>query len=272
MQVFALVIATASLLHTIAWGQGLQASAQPSSRRSEAPLIAAKGTVLAAQDSTGETGVAPDYLIQVDEVLEGYLSGSVILVRVGSDLTSTSSLEAGNQSLFFLKELQDGSYQLEAATALQKSSFESRSFSSVRGYRSRACGFDLDGDGVLGESGDDCNICDGSTTDPDGDGIDEDLFYVDCGAGSNGNGTAGNPFNRLSSAIAAMDGPGDGAEDIVCFRGTCRNESLVWGTQWCGGLVSEQAHAYRGSHFQSAAGSFDAGGLGCRQRWPVPAL
>ncbi len=97
------------------------------------------------------------------------------------------------------------------------------------GYQSRACGFDLDGDGVLGESGDDCNICDGSTTDPDGDGIDEDLFYVDCGAGSNGNGTAGNPFNRLSSAIAAMDGPGDGAEDIVCFRGSAGTNRLSGG-------------------------------------------
>ncbi len=99
-----------------------------------------------------------------------------------------------------------------------------------RGYDSRACGFDLDGDGVLGEPGDDCNICDGSTVDPDGDGVAEDLIYVDCGAGSNGNGTPGSPYNRLSSAMAAMDGPGDGAEDIVCFKGTCRNESLNWTT------------------------------------------
>ncbi len=99
---------------------------------------------------------------------------------------------------------------------------------SPRGYSSRPCGFDMDGDGVIGEAGDDCNVCDGSTSDPDGDGIAEDLIYVDCNAGSNGNGSPGNPYNRLSSALAALDGPGDGAEDIVCFKGICKSEALTW--------------------------------------------
>ncbi|MEO1366524.1 MAG: hypothetical protein AAFX50_05070, partial [Acidobacteriota bacterium] len=45
------------------------------------------------------------------------------------------------------------------------------------GYQPRACGFDLDDDGVIGEP-EDCRVCDGATSDPDGDGVDEDLVYV----------------------------------------------------------------------------------------------
>jgi hypothetical protein len=104
----------------------------------------------------------------------------------------------------------------------------------VRGYHARACGFDLDRDGIVGEV-DDCHVCDArleaglvtsGTPDPDGDGVDEDLVYVDCDGGKDtpGCGLPGNPpcatlaygFGRI------VDGPGDGIEDIVCFKGTCR--------------------------------------------------
>ena len=100
------------------------------------------------------------------------------------------------------------------------------------GYHRRACGFDLDDDGVVGEP-EDCRICDGRTTDPDGDGVDEDLVYVDAGkadrpggSDSSGDGSPEKPFRTLTHALAHLDGPGDGAEDIVCFRGIAREGDL----------------------------------------------
>jgi len=98
-----------------------------------------------------------------------------------------------------------------------------------RGYAERACGFDLDDDGTVGEAMDDCRVCDGITTDPDGDGVDEDLIYVDCGTGSDDAscGAPDNPCATITHALETrMDGPGDGAEDIVCFSGTCSPDAV----------------------------------------------
>lgn len=94
-----------------------------------------------------------------------------------------------------------------------------------RGYAPRDCGFDLDGDGVVGEP-EDCRLCDGVTADPDGDGIDEDLWYVDCDAGRDDDACGGpdRPCGTLAHAISQVDGPGDGAEDVICFRGRCAAE------------------------------------------------
>ena len=97
------------------------------------------------------------------------------------------------------------------------------------GYQARACGFDLDDDGVVGEPEDDCNVCDGVTTDPDGDGVEEDLVYVACGSGSDafGCGTPESPCGSIEYAWKnVIDGPDNGAEDIVCFRGRCAEENL----------------------------------------------
>ena len=92
-----------------------------------------------------------------------------------------------------------------------------------RGYQARACGFDMNRNGVFGET-EDCQVCDGVTADPDSDGINEDIFYVDCDSGANSLscGAPGNPCRTIEFAWNTRgDGPGDGAEDIVCFRGTC---------------------------------------------------
>ncbi|MCG8458123.1 MAG: hypothetical protein MI919_17740 [Holophagales bacterium] len=98
------------------------------------------------------------------------------------------------------------------------------------GYQPRACGFDLDDDGVWGEAEDDCRICDGTTADPDGDGVEEDLIYVDCGAGVDGP-ACGPPEAPCASLSYAWqhrtDGPSDGAEDILCFRGSCREPETL---------------------------------------------
>ena len=100
------------------------------------------------------------------------------------------------------------------------------------GYTSRACGFDMDDDGTPGEP-EDCNVCDGTTTDPDGDEDTEDQVYVDCNSGSNSAncGTVASPCRSISYALGSTsgstntnnraDGNGDGAEDIICVRATC---------------------------------------------------
>lgn len=100
--------------------------------------------------------------------------------------------------------------------------------STPRGYQSRACGFDLDRDGIRGES-EDCRVCNGTTSDPDGDGVDEDLIYVDCQKGRDDAacGTPDAPCQTIGHAwTQRADGPADGAEDIVCFRGVCREDDL----------------------------------------------
>ncbi len=98
-----------------------------------------------------------------------------------------------------------------------------------RGYVGRACGFDMNRNGIIGEAAD-CNVCDGTTSDPDGDGTAEDLIYVDCGSGNDSSscGSPGSPCRSLSHAINnRSDGNGDGAEDIICFTGVCKNEQHV---------------------------------------------
>ena len=89
-----------------------------------------------------------------------------------------------------------------------------------RGYKARACGFDMNRNGIIGEPAD-ATVGDGNTTDPDGDGTDEDLIYVDATDGNDatGDGSAGNPYKTVQYAMNQADGPGDGAEDIVCIAG-----------------------------------------------------
>jgi len=101
--------------------------------------------------------------------------------------------------------------------------------SGQRGYQARGCGFDMNRNGVIGEPAD-CNVGDGVTLDPDGDGVNEDILYVDCqnGSDSTGTGSPSNPYQAIGHAINQGDGPGDGAEDIIAFRGVC-NEAIILG-------------------------------------------
>ena len=94
-----------------------------------------------------------------------------------------------------------------------------------RGYSARACGFDMNRNGVIGEPAD-ATVGDGSTTDPDGDSTDEDLIYVDATDGNDttGDGSPSNPYKTVQYALDQADGPGDGAEDIVCIAGVFNEE------------------------------------------------
>lgn len=98
------------------------------------------------------------------------------------------------------------------------------------GVGPRTCGFDMDDDGIIGEASDDCNVCDGSTTDPDGDGDDEDINYVDSATGVDDAscGAANDPCATLDYVLAGTnssyakyaDGASSDPEDIICIKGT----------------------------------------------------
>ncbi|NVB40676.1 LamG domain-containing protein [Pseudenhygromyxa sp. WMMC2535] len=108
-----------------------------------------------------------------------------------------------------------------------------------RGYNTRACGFDLDRDGIVGEP-EDCNLCDGSTNDGDDNGA--NTIYVSCAKGADttypagddypSQGTCGSPeqpCETIARAIelAAASSPTSGAdEDVICFRNICVEENL----------------------------------------------
>jgi len=115
-----------------------------------------------------------------------------------------------------------------------------------RGYEARACGFDMNRNGIVGEAAD-CNVCDGVTADPDLDGIDEDLLYIDADSGSDGvgSGSPQNPFRTIQHAWNVADGPGDGAEDILCFRGTATDEESI--TPGVSGVAGTYSVARSGS-------------------------
>jgi hypothetical protein len=111
--------------------------------------------------------------------------------------------------------------QLGFCVAMFAVLFATDAFGQGRGYNPRGCGFDMNRNGVVGEAAD-CNVGDGVTADPDGDGVNEDIFYVDCQNGNDASaGTAGAPLRTLQRALNVLDGPADGAEDIIAFRGTC---------------------------------------------------
>lgn len=108
------------------------------------------------------------------------------------------------------------------------------------GYQPRACGFDLDDDGVAGEP-EDCRVCDGATADPDGDGVAEDLIYLDSAAGKDerGCGTPQKPCATVTYAMTQIaDGAGDGAEDILCLHGTFAEDTLKPGYAGVPGQVT----------------------------------
>ncbi|HET6585334.1 MAG TPA: hypothetical protein VFG69_17870 [Nannocystaceae bacterium] len=98
-----------------------------------------------------------------------------------------------------------------------------------RGYQPRPCGFDFDHDGIVAEAGE-CDICDGSTEDPDGDGYAQPLLYVDCDAGTDADaGVAlacrdpAAPCRTIARAIVEVThaGGNDDEQGVVCFAGTC---------------------------------------------------
>ena len=117
---------------------------------------------------------------------------------------------------------------LTVSAARAADDFVARYIASARkGYIARPCGFDMDRNGIVGEAPDRL-VADGKTRDPDGDGVAEDILYVDADRGDDaaGDGSPGKPFKTIQKAVDAADGPGDGAEDIIAIAGTF-HEALV---------------------------------------------
>jgi len=100
----------------------------------------------------------------------------------------------------------------------------------TRGYVARACGFDLDHDGVIAGAGD-CDICDSTSgtgvvaADYDSDGDDETEIYIDGTSGTD-NGTCGGPDDACKTiAYVLANRTGTGSfEDAMCYKGTGTTE------------------------------------------------
>ena len=100
-----------------------------------------------------------------------------------------------------------------------------------RGYQARGCGFDRNHNGVFGEPAD-CNICNGSTGGLDAGGVFQNQVYVSCNTGTDSAtcGAPGNPCRTINFTWNNRTvAPGSNAEDIICFRGTCHEESIMPG-------------------------------------------
>jgi len=121
------------------------------------------------------------------------------------------------------REARAGGKAERSAARIEKDFVAKFIVSGKKGYIARACGFDMNRNGVIGETADRL-VGDGKTRDPDGDGAAEDILYVDSEAGNDktGDGSPGKPFKTIQKALDTADGPEDGAEDIICISGTFR--------------------------------------------------
>jgi hypothetical protein len=98
-----------------------------------------------------------------------------------------------------------------------------------RGYQARACGFDLNRNGVFGESADCHQICNGSIGGRDAGGVSRNQVYVSCNTGNDNAtcGAPGNPCRTISYAWNSRTAPaGSNTADIICFRGICHEDSI----------------------------------------------
>jgi hypothetical protein len=120
----------------------------------------------------------------------------------------------------------------------------------TRGYQSRPCGFDLNFNGVVGEPAD-CNVCDGVTTDVDGNGVADDLRYVDCGGGTDsGACTPAAPCRTVPFAQNALGAPGGNQIQAICVRGTCNSAQWRPSLSGAAGTYLRPATGTQGRAFQ----------------------
>ena len=126
------------------------------------------------------------------------------------------------------------------------------------GYARRACGFDLDGNGVPGEP-QDCRVCDGRTKDVDGNGVEDRLLYVDCDSAAAGDGSPARPFAAIAEAMDVLEAPSVDSIQGVCFRGRCR-ESVT--PSQSGALGGRVVDGFERARFPFVLAGWDADGDG----------
>ncbi|MDX2169659.1 MAG: hypothetical protein SF182_21495 [Deltaproteobacteria bacterium] len=121
------------------------------------------------------------------------------------------------------------------------------------GYAPRPCGFDLaTRNGVRGEAAD-CNVCDGVTTDVDGNGVADVQRYVDCGGGndSSGSGTPAAPFKTIQKALDSLPGPAANQIEAVCIKGVCGGAiGKTYGTSGAAGVYTLPASGSQATDFE----------------------
>lgn len=133
---------------------------------------------------------------------------------------------------------------------------------SVRGYVSRACGYDLDFDGVLGEAAD-CGLCDasgGSDEDIDGNSVADRQVYVDCDSGVDdvNCGAYDDTCATVNYAMAGTNSnftyyirtPDATQIQAICFKGTCDNESVTIAQSGAVGYYTRTASGSEKRDFQ----------------------
>lgn len=127
------------------------------------------------------------------------------------------------------------------------------------GHQPRACGYDLDGDRERGEP-EDCVVCNGSTTDVNGDGRPDRMVYVDCDVETeSGDGSAQNPFGTIARAMESLEAADEGRLQAICFRGTCR-ESIEPSVSGAEGSYSAERFSH--PRFPMLLSGWDADGDG----------
>jgi len=130
-----------------------------------------------------------------------------------------------------------------AAGGLQAADAAAGSALTGRGYQARACGFDLNHNGIFGEPAD-CHVCDGVTTNPYGDSNPPNMVYVSCQTGAD-NPTCGSPGNPCASINYAWNyrtgPPSSPSADIICFRGTCHEDGISPGVSGKDGFYTVPA-------------------------------
>lgn len=103
-------------------------------------------------------------------------------------------------------------------------SLQGAALAQTRGYTARACGLDLNHNGIPGEAADCGVLCSSGPSGSDGNvtisGSTYTQVYVDCVNGNNSNaGTRTSPKKSITSALTVT--PTTGASLAVCFSGTC---------------------------------------------------
>ena len=111
-----------------------------------------------------------------------------------------------------------------------------------RGYQSRKCVYDLNANGIIGESSD-CQICRTDTvSDIDGNGVIDVQIYVDADQGSDtsGNGTATAPWKTLAKGLAYFTSNPPLANQLtaLCFVGRAIENNLAIPTSGAAGTYS----------------------------------
>jgi hypothetical protein len=111
-----------------------------------------------------------------------------------------------------------------------------------RGYHARACGFDLDHDGIVGED-EDCTVCDGMTDEPIPGGHAQKVKYIDCEKGVDFEecGAPDAPCRTFGAAyVNVWKTKEDGAAQLMlCFRGTCPGGPYELPNGWTSPVVRE---------------------------------